>query len=681
MKYRGIVLSILLFALVGYQGRAQDSYFEYLDVFDLQYASDPQIRPQGDWIVYRRMGFDILKDRAQGNLWMVRTDGTGHQKMTSREVSESSPRWSPDGQRLAFFSATEEGSEIYLYWVESGKFARLTQLPASPGSLSWSPDGTQLAFTMKVPEKPPVIAKLPPKPKNAKWAGAPRITDRLYHEADGRGYIPPGFTHVFLIPAQGGAARQVTHENYNHRGPISWSPDGAKIYFSGNRSEDWQYDFRNSEVYSLDLNSGAVESLTDSPGPDRGAVASPDGKYIAYSGYTDKVQAHQTSELRLMNADGSGKRSLTASLDRNVGNLIWDSKSRGVYFTYDDKGNTKIGYIPLSGEVQKRADNLGGTSIGRPYGGGSFSVSSEGTLAYTYTRPEFPADLAVVRPKDKAPERITQLNRGLLDQRVLGRVEEIWYPSTFDGREIQGWIVYPPNYDPNKKYPFLVENHGGPISNYGDRFTAEIQLYAAAGYIVFYPNPRGSTSYGEEFANLLYNNYPGDDYQDVMDGVDACIAKGIAHEDQLFVTGGSAGGIMTAWMIGKNDRFEAAVVAKPVMNWISKTLVADNYFGYANSRYPGQPWENFEGYWKFSPLSLVGNVNTPTMVMVGMNDLRTPPSEAKQLYHALKLRKVETVLVEIPEASHGIANRPSNLISKVAHTLAWMDKYRTANQK
>lgn len=680
MPRLAFTLLIFLFVFSVFPGSAQDKTFEYLDVFDLQYASDPQIRPQGDWIVYRRMGFDILKDQAQGNLWMIRTDGTDHQKMTSREVSESSPIWSPDGQRLAFVSATEEGSEIYLYWLESGKFARLTQLPAGPGSLSWSPDGKQLAFTMNVPEKAPVIAKLPAKPKNAQWAGAPRITDRVYHEADGRGYIPPGYSHIFLIPSEGGAARQVSSGNYNHRGPISWSSDGGALYFSGNRSEDWEYDFRNSEIYRLNLKSGAIDALTESQGPDRGASVSPDGKYIAYTGYTDRVQAHQTSELRIMNADGSGKRTLTASLDRNVSNLTWDSKSKGIYFSYDDKGNSKIAYIPLSGNVKKLADNLGGTSIGRPYGGGSFSLSAEGTLAYTFTRPEFPADIAVVKPKDKAPGRITQLNRGLLDQRKLGKVEELWYTSTVDGRDIQGWIVYPPDYDANKKYPFLVENHGGPISNYGDRFTAEIQLYAAAGYIVFYPNPRGSTSYGEEFANLLYNNYPGDDYQDVMDGVDACIAKGIAHEDQLFVTGGSAGGIMTAWMIGKNDRFEAAVVAKPVMNWISKTLVADNYFGYANSRYPGQPWENFEGYWKFSPLSLVGNIKTPTMVMVGMNDLRTPPSEAKQLYHALKLRKIETVLVEIPEASHGIANRPSNLISKVAHTLAWMEKYRSSTE-
>lgn len=228
-----------------------------------------------------------------------------------------------------------------------------------------------------------------------------------------------------------------------------------------------------------------------------------------------------------------------------------------------------------------------------------------------------------------------------------------------------------------KTYPLMVENHGGPILNYGERFTAELQLLAAQGYLVFYPNPRGSTSYGEEFGNLLYDNYPGEDYQDVMDGVDYLIAKGYASEDQLFVSGGSAGGIMTAWIIGKNNRFEAAVVQKPVINWISKTLVADNYYGYADYRYPGQPWESFEKYWNFSPISLVGNVETPTMVMVGMNDLRTPPSEAKQFYHALKLRKIETMLVEIPGASHGIARRPSNLISKIAHTVAWCDKYRT----
>ena len=221
-----------------------------------------------------------------------------------------------------------------------------------------------------------------------------------------------------------------------------------------------------------------------------------------------------------------------------------------------------------------------------------------------------------------------------------------------------------------------MENHGGPISNYGPRFSPEIQLYAAAGFIVFYPNPRGSTSYGEEFANLLHNNYPGDDYQDVMDGVDTLIEKGLAHEDRLYVTGGSAGGIMTAWIIGKNTRFRAAAVVKPILNWISKTLTADNYYAYANYRIDGQPWENIEGYMKFSPLSLVGNIETPTLVMVGDADLRTPLSESKQLYSALKIRGIDTALVGIPGAYHNIAGTPSQLIAKIDHVLAWFAKYR-----
>ncbi len=667
--------SLLFLFLTALPAMGQQPRFSYEDVFELQYVSDPQIAPDGNRVVYRRMGFDILKDKAVGNLWIINADGTSHQKLTAREGNESNPRWSPSGDRVAFVSDTEEGSEIYIYWVSTGKIARISQLPHAPKSLSWSPRGDQLAFSMHVDQKPPVLAKMPEKPKGAQWADAPRITDRLYHEADGRGYLAPGFDHLFVIPAEGGTARQVTSGDFHHNGTLSWSADGGTLYVSANRKDGWEYDFRNSEVYAVNLGSGAIDALTDRQGPDESPVVSPDGKYIAYLGFDDRVQTYQVQKLYLMKADGSGQREVSVALDRSLSDLQWDAQGKGLYASYDDKGNTKIAHIGLDGKVRKLADDLGGTSIGRPYSGGSFSVSRTGRIAYTQSRPDYPAELAILSPKDKGPGKITSLNRALLDYRKLGQVEEIWYTSSYDQRDIQGWLVYPPDYQPGQTYPLLVENHGGPIANYGDRFSAEMQLYAAAGYIVFYPNPRGSTSYGEEFGNLLYHNYPGQDYNDVMDGVDYCIARGIASEDQLFVTGGSAGGIMTAWIIGKNNRFEAAVVAKPVMNWISKTLVADNYFNYANSRFPGQPWENFEAYWDFSPLSLVGNVATPTMVMVGMDDLRTPPSEAKQLYHALKLRKVPTLLVEIPGAGHGIANRPSNLIAKIAHTLAWFEKY------
>ena len=675
---RHLFCFFLLGVLLGHTGFSQAEHpaFSYMDVFALEYASDPQIAPNGDWIVYRRMGFDVMNDRSRGNLWLVSADGTSHRKLTSREVNESQARWSPSGDRIAFVSSTNEGAELYVYWVKEGQFARLTQLPNGPSSISWSPDGKQLAFTMKVNQAPPVLVKMPKKPKGAKWAKAPRITDRLKHEADGSGYISPGFAHIFVVPADGGTPRQITSGNFNHRGSLSWHPDGKSLFFSANRNEDWEYDFVNSEVYKVDVSSGSIQPLTQRKGPDYSPKVSPDGNWIAFLGFEDKVQAYQLRRLYIMKTDGSEKRLLTESLDRSIGSIEWDASGQGLYIGYDDKGNGKIGYVTLNGKITELASNRGGTSIGRPYPGGSFSVSRKGKIAYNYSLPSYPAEVALLEPKATGAKIITGLNKDLLDYRTLGAVEEIWYKSSVDGRDIQGWIVKPPNYVAGKKYPLLVENHGGPILNYGDRFSAEMQLYAAAGYVVFYPNPRGSTSYGEEFGNLLYNNYPGEDYNDVMDGVDALLARGLVDKNQLFVTGGSAGGIMTAWIIGKNNRFKAAVVAKPVMNWISKTLVADNYYGYANYRYPGQPWENFEGYWKFSPISLVGNIETPTMVMVGMNDLRTPPSEAKQLYHALKLRKVETVLVEIPGASHGIASKPSNLITKIAHTLAWFEKFR-----
>lgn len=669
-----LIFTLFFISFQNVAAQEQKIAFQPLDVFSLEWASDPQISPDASQIIYRRNGFDIMKDNSKGNLWIINSDGSSHRKLTSREVNESQAKWSPSGDRIAFVSATDEGAELYMYWVQTGQIAKLSQLEMSPGNLSWSPDGTQIAFTMFIAKNPPVIVKMPSKPKGASWAKPARITDRLKHEADGRGYMQPGFTHVFIMPAEGGTPRQLTSDNYNHSGSLSFSPNGKEIYFSANRVEDWEYDFRNSEVYKVHTDSKKITVLTSQNGPDYAPRVSPNGKLVAFLGFEDKVQAHQNTLLHIMNSDGSNRKVISGDFDNSISNISWDTTGKGLYCTYDEKGNSKVAHISTNGKLVKLADNLGGTTIGRPYASGSYSVANNGTLVYTQSRPEYPAELAVIQ-YNKAPKRITNLNQDVLSHRELGETEEVWYKSSYDGRSIQGWIVKPPFYDASKKYPLMVENHGGPILNYGDRFTAEIQLYAADGYVVFYPNPRGSTSYGEEFANLLYHNYPGQDYNDVMDGVDYLVKKGIVDNEKLFVTGGSAGGIMAAWMIGKNNRFKAAVVVKPVMNWISKTLVADNYFGYANSRFPGQPWENFETYWKFSPISLVSNIETPTMVMVGMNDLRTPPSEAKQLYHALKLRKIETVLVEIPGASHGIARKPSNLISKVAHTLAWFRKY------
>ncbi len=653
----------------------QKTSFSKMDVFELEWAQNPQISPDGNWIVYQRRSMDIMKDRKQSRLWLLSADGKNHTKLTNQDVNESSPVWSPDGTRIAFTSSTDNGSEIFVYWLKTNKIARLTQLDKSPSGLHWSPNGKQLAFIKKVGQSNPTLVKPPQKPKGAKWADHPRVTTRLKYEADGSGYIEPGFRHLFVISAEGGTARQISKGDFNFGTP-QWSNNGKSLYFSSNLNDDWEYQTRNSEIYVINIKKGTTNALTDRNGPDYGLTISPNGKQIAYLGYDDKVQTYQVNKIYLMNLDGSNKKEINAKLDRGKSNLKWSPDGKGLYFQYDDKGNTKIGYTSLSGKTLRVANNVGGTSIGRPYGGGSYSISNSGKIAYTHTTPNHPSEVATVQKGIKNELLISNLNNDLLEYRNLATVEEIWYKSSIDGNDIQGWIVKPFDFDTSKKHPLLVENHGGPISNYGDRFSPEIQLYAAAGYVVFYPNPRGSTSYGEKFGNLLYHNYPGNDYDDVMDGVDAVLAKGYIDSEELYVTGGSAGGIMTAWMIGKNNRFKAAAVVKPVMNWISKTLTADNYFYYANYRYPGQPWENIETYMKFSPISLVGNIQTPTLVMVGTADMRTPLSEAKQLYSALKIRKIETALVEIPGSYHNISNRPSQLITKVDHVLAWFEKFR-----
>lgn len=674
-----LFMALALPILAGESEKASENHLKPIDIFNLEYASDPQISPDGNKIVYVRNFFDIMTDRARSNLWIINFDGSDHRPLTSGNQNYSSPRWAPDGSKLLYVSGSDGSSQIYLRWMDTGQTAKLTNLTKSPSGLSWSADGKWIAFSMMVKAEKETFAKMPPKPEGADWAKPARVIEKLRYRADGRGYLEDGYTQLFTLPVDGGTPRQITSGDFNHGGAPSWTPDSKTLIFSANRHANWEFEPLNSEIYEVSLTDGAIKALTDRNGPDTSPVVSADGKKIAYLGFDDQLHGYHVTKLYVMNRDGSNRKLISGDLDRRVGRPQWSRNGKGIYFQYDDKGNTKIGYATLTGNIQTLTGDVGGLSLGRPYAGGAYSISKKGRFAFTHSRPDHPADVAVGK-KGSDSRRITKLNDDLFGHKKLAAVEEIWYESSHDGRKIQGWIVKPPDFDPQKKYPLLLEIHGGPFANYGDRFSAECQLYAAAGYVVLYTNPRGSTSYGKEFGNLIHHNYPGEDFDDLMSGVDAVIARGYVDEANLFVTGGSGGGVLTAWIVGHTNRFKAAVVAKPVINWYSFVLTSDAYNFFYKYWFPGFPWDHLEHYMKRSPLHYVGNVTTPTMLLTGEADFRTPISETEQFYQALKLLKIDTAMVRIPDASHGITRRPSNLIAKVAHILVWFEKYRASEE-
>jgi acylaminoacyl-peptidase len=648
------------------------------EVFELEFVTDPQISADGSQVVYVRNFLDIMQDRKLSNLWIINTDDKDHRPLTSGNVSHSSPRWSPDGKRLLYVADEDGSSQLYSRWMDTGQSVKLSNLIESPGNIAWSPDGKWIAFTMFVPQEQKPFAKMPTPPEGAEWAEPVKYIDRLIYRSDGEGLLEHGYTHVFVLPAEGGTPRQLTSGDFDHNSQLSWSQDGKALIFSANRLDNWEFHPENSDIFEVLVADGSITQLTNQYGPNNSPAVSPNGKRIAYLGYEDQRRIYEVTELYVMDRDGNNAKLISADLDRSVMAPVWSQNGKRIFFLYHDRGNTKLASMDLKGKVEVHAENVGGTSLDRPFPSGSFSLAQNDDFAFTESRPDYPADLAI-GSKRKQAARITQLNKDLFEHKQLATLEEIWYKSSADNRDIQGWIVKPADFDPTKKYPLILEIHGGPVGNYGDRFAPEFQLYAAAGYVVLYTNPRGSNSYGEEFSNLIHHNYPGEDYDDLISGVDAVIARGYIDDNNLFVTGGSGGGVLSSWIIGKTDRFSAAVVVNPVINWTSFVLTSDGYNYFYKYWFPGPPWEQQEQYWKRSPLSLVGNVTTPTMLLTGEADHRTPIAETEQYYQALKLRGVDAAMVRVPGATHNITTRPSNLIGRVANVLAWFEKYRNSD--
>lgn len=645
------------------------------DLFDLSAASDPQISPDGRTVAYVRRSADIMTDKVRSSIWLINV-ATGEQRPLAAGTGDHfSPRWSRDGRRLAYASTAEGGApQLFVRWMDTGQTVRVTGLPDSPQALAWSPDDRRIAYLMNVPDEGPKLGSAPDKPEGANWAKPLEIIDKVTYRTDEGGYLKPGFDKIFLVDADGGAPRQLTFGAY-HDGAPEWTPDGHGIVFSALRDPEWELAGREAEIYRLEIGSGSLVQLTHRKGPDVGPEVSPDGRTIAFIGFDDSPKAFEQAHVYVMPATGGAARLVAPGLDRDINQVEWASDGRSLIVAYEENGSVTVSRLGLDGAVRPITHDVAGGGYDRPYAGGGFSIAHNGTIAFTTTPYNRPADVAI--SSGGTSRQLTRLNELNLSGKNLGTLQ-FFNAKAPDGGTVPSWILLPPSWQPGQRVPTILEIHGGPYAAYGPHFSTDYQLYGAAGYAVLYTNPRGSTGYGQAFADGIDKTYPDSDFADLMAAVDAAVGQGYADPDNLFVTGGSGGGILTAWIVGKTDRFKAAAAQKPVINWASMALTSDGTPFFGRYWMGSQPWENYQSYWARSPLSLMGNVKTPTLVVVGANDYRTPVSEAEQFYAALKLRHVPTALVKVPDASHGgIAARPSQSAAKAAAIIAWFDKYRT----
>ena len=685
MRYSQVVIIVFSFLLgitqsLATEKNTQSDRFTAMRVFDMEYATDPQISPDGKYIAYVRHSMDRLTDTDKSKIWLLNTENNSHLPLIDTEAPSHSPRWSPDGKSLLFVTATQGKPELRLYYLKSDKSMGLAQFVSAPSRAIWSPDGKHIAFNMFLKGKSPSFSTPVSQPEGAKWNDAVKVYDDLIFRFDGAGYLPQGTSQVFTLPIEGGTPRQITHGSADMNAS-AWL-DNDTVLVTGNTAEDRELDFIESEIYAVQLSNLAIKALTNRDGPDGGAVVSPNGKKIAYIGYDDKVLSYQQNNLYIMNADGSKQQELAADFKGSIGQVKWESKSKSLLFSSEDYGVISLYRVDLKGRVSKLMTGIGGGSIGRPYADGSFSISgdSKAKIAYMAGFSDRPAEVGIANYKGKSQQILTQLNADILPYLAMAKVEEVKVKSSHDGKEIEAWVAFPPNFKADGSFPMILEIHGGPYTMYGPYFASEIQRYAAQGYVTVWSNPRGSTGYGEEFALEIDRAYPGNDYHDLMSVVDEMVARKYVSDKRLFVTGGSGGGILTAWIVTQTDRFAAAASIKPVINWMTMALTGD-ISNYVRRHWIREdPWSNPEAFLKFSPIRYVDKVKTPTLMMVGSEDYRTPPWEAEQFYTALKMLNVDTALIHVPNAPHYIASRPSRLIAKTDNIMGWFAKYDPAKK-
>jgi acylaminoacyl-peptidase len=591
------------------------------DLWQWRSAADPQIRPDGQTVVYSEAWNDRTRGTSLANLWLVEA-GSPPRQWTDGAWRDTSPRWSPDGERIAWLSNRTGLPQVYIRRVGDRDDSAVTAAANPPLRFAWSPDGKFIAYTARVPFETP-----PPT-----WAPA-AILPLIVRPA-------AGYVQVFVVPATGGAApRRVTQGNFDCLGEPAWLPDGRSIVIA-----------REGDLAAVQVSNGNLRVLTKGPGHYSSPQPSPDGARIAWLFADAKPQSYTVRRLFVMNADGTRIRGLAGTLDRDATDPLWSSDSRTLYFLAEDHGVTHVYAARNDGSarlVRRPPERLRGFSLAD--NGRAVSIRSNAAEAGVVVT--FPVDV------ESSGSTLASPNRRLLDDREIGAAEEIGYTSA--GLPIQGWIVKPPQFDAVRKYPLLVDIQDSPRSMCGVEFRLRAQILAAKGFVVLCANPRGTPGYGEQFGHLLRTRYPGDDFDDLMRGVDFLAAKDYIDSRRLAV----AGGLVAAWAIGHTDRFYAAVARRPIVDWAIHVATVPDGTRRATEWMGAMPWDDPEQYVKHSPLFFAQNFKTPALVLAA-----APDPESDALYFALQQRKVESSLVRLPGSG------PGDQVLELEATLAWLAK-------
>jgi dipeptidyl aminopeptidase/acylaminoacyl peptidase len=692
---------IVLIAAVVFAADAKRPITEK-DLYAFQWAGSPQISPDGSKIVYALVKVAAKHDTYETALWITPASGGPARQLTSGPL-DSSAQWSPDGRLLAFLRATEkdgkpEPPQIYLLSMEGGEARPLTEMPKGAGSPVWSPDGRSLAFSSKT------LAKdLEKKKDDAAPESDVRVITRAEYRDNEQGYLDPDRPgHIWVVdvpraPDSPQKARQITQGEFSES-EITWSRDGSKIYFTSDRVKESYYQPPAGAIYQVNATGGEIRKVAGLDGPVYALSLSPNGQRLAFVGELnhsaepkqgDGVIQRSYSQPDLFATDvepGSTPKNLTANYDFDIAGSVggdqapprgggeskpfWSADGRNIFVNVAEEGSVNLKRIDAeTGKVDAVTKG--------DHAAISYSSTQDGAkMAVLLSTPTSVGDVFLVNSSSGEMKPVTHVNAELFGQLHLTEPEMIWYKS-FDGRRIQAWVQRPPDFEAGKKYPMILDIHGGPHSAYGYIFDHEFQWMAAKGYVVLYPNPRGSTSYGQEFGNIIQYNYPGDDFKDLMAGVDEVIARGWVDPQKLGVTGGSGGGVLTNWVIGHTDRFQAAVSQRSIADWAAFWYNSD-FSLFTPFWFRGAPWEQEADFKARSPITYIQNVHTPLMLIEGEADYRTPPADGgEQMFRALKYLKRTVVMVRFPGESHELSRsgKPVHRVERLENIVAWFDKY------